>query len=190
MNSALLVLYVLRTLGLSASTLGFVFSVGAIGGLLGAATAAWFARRIGEGRSIPVSAVVYAAAGAAVPLAALGAPVVLLVTGWFVLSWAVVVYNVVQVSFRQRLCPPGLLGRMNASVRFIVFGTMPLGGLLGGVLGEWLGVLPALWIASAGGFVAVLPVLLSPLLTMGDLPDELDATTPTTSVPVGSADAG
>jgi MFS family permease len=190
MTTALLVLFVIRTLGLSESTLGLVFSIGAGGGLLGAATAARFARRVGEGRAIPVSAVVFAASGVFLPLAAVGAPVVLLVTGWFVLSWAVVVYNVVQVSFRQRLCPPGLLGRMNASVRFIVFGTMPVGGLLGGVLGEWLGVLPALWIATAGGFVAVLPVLLSPLLTMGDLPDELDATTSPTSVPVGSADAG
>jgi MFS family permease len=187
MNSALLVLFVIRELGLSEATLGLVFSVGAIGGLLGAATAARFARRVGEGRSIPLSAVVFAAAGAFVPLAAVGPPVVLLVTGWFVLTWAVVVYNVVQVSFRQRLCPPRLLGRMNASVRFIVFGTMPLGGLLGGVLGEWAGVVPALWVAVAGGFVACLPVLLSPLLTMGDLPDELDATS---AVPVGSVDAG
>lgn len=187
MNSALLVLFVLRELGLSESTLGLVFSVGAVGGLLGAATAARFARRIGEGRSIPISAVVYAVAGASVPLAALGAPVLWLVTGWLVLSWAVVVYNVVQVSFRQRLCPPGLLGRMNASVRFIVFGTMPLGGLLGGVLGEWIGVLPALWIATVGQLLAALPVVLSPLLTMRDLPDELDATTP---APVGTPDAG
>ena len=174
MTTALLVLFVLRELGLSESTLGLVFSVGAVGGLLGAATAARFARGVGEGRSIPVSAVVFATAAAGLPLAALGAPVVLLVTGWFVLSWSVVVYNVVQVSFRQRLCPPGLLGRMNASVRFIVFGTMPIGGLLGGVLGEWLGVLPALWVATAGGFAACLPVVLSPLLTMRDLPDAWD----------------
>ena len=190
MNSALLVLYVLRVLGLSETTLGLVFSVGAVGGLLGAGTAAWSARRVGEGRSIPLSAVVFAAAGALVPLAAIGAPVLLLVTGWFVLSWAVVVYNVVQVSFRQRLCPPHLLGRMNASVRFIVFGTMPIGGLLGGVLGEWLGVLPALWIATAGGFLACLPVVLSPLLTMRDLPDELDAATPADGAPVGSGSPG
>jgi predicted MFS family arabinose efflux permease len=190
MNSALLVLYVLRTLGLSETTLGLVFSVGAVGGLLGAATAAWSARRVGEGRSIPLSAVISAAAGASMPLAAVGAPAVLLVTGWFVLSWAVVVYNVVQVSFRQRLCPPGLLGRMNASVRFIIFGTMPVGGLLGGVLGEWLGVLPALWIATAGGFLGCLPVVLSPLLTMGDLPGELDGTTAAGDAPVGSAGAG
>jgi predicted MFS family arabinose efflux permease len=186
MNSALLVLFVIRELGLSESTLGLVFSVGAVGGLLGAASAAWFARRVGEGRAIPVSAVAYSAAAALMPLAAVGAPVVLLVTGWFLLSWAVVVYNVVQVSFRQRLCPPGLLGRMNASVRFIVFGTMPLGGLLGGVLGEWLGVLPALWLAVGGGLLACLPVVASPLLTMGDLPDALDARTPAPVGPPGS----
>jgi hypothetical protein len=91
-----------------------------------------------------------------------------------VLSWAIVVYNITQVSFRQRLCPPGLLGRMNASVRFIVFGTMPLGGLLGGVLGDWLGVVPTLWVAAVGGLVSALPVVLSPLLRMADLPDEWD----------------
>ncbi len=187
MNTALLVLYVIRELGLSESTLGLVFSVGAVGGLGGAATAAWFARRVGEGRAIPLSALVFAAAGTTMPLAALGAPVLWLVPGWFVLSWSVVVYNVVQVSFRQRLCPPGLLGRMNASVRFIVFGTMPLGGLLGGVLGEWLGVLPTLWIAAAGGVAGCLPVLLGPLLTTRDLPDELDATS---ARPVARAEAG
>jgi len=186
MTNALLVLYVIRSLGLSEATLGLVFSLGAVGGLLGAATAARVARRVGEGRSIPLSAVVFAAAGAFLPLAAVGAPVVLLTVGWFVLSWATVVYNVTQVSFRQRLCPPGLLGRMNASVRFIVFGTMPVGGLLGGVLGEWLGVLPALWIAAAGGVVACLPVVLSPLVAMRDLPRELDVTT----APVGPGCAG
>ncbi|WP_138732882.1 MFS transporter [Modestobacter excelsi] len=190
MTSALLVLFVIRVLGLPESTLGLVFSVGAVGGLLGAATAARFARRVGEGRAIPLSAVVFAAAGVFVPLAVVGAPAVVLTAGWFVLSWAVVVYNVVQVSFRQRLCPPRLLGRMNASVRFIVFGTMPVGGLLGGVLGEWLGVVPALWVAVGGGFLACLPVLLSPLLTMGDLPDEEDGGRVRDAEPVAPGNSG
>lgn len=174
MTTALLVLFVLRTLGLSASTLGFVFSVGAVGGIVGAATAARFARAVGEGRSIPLAAVVTAIAGLGIPLAAVAAPVILLVAGWFVTSWGVVAYNVTQVSFRQRLCPPTLLGRMNASVRFIVYGTMPLGGLLGGIFGDLIGVLPTLWVATIGGFVACLPVVLSPLMGMADLPDEWD----------------
>jgi MFS family permease len=186
-TSTLLVLFALRELGLSEATLGLALSAGAVGGLLGAATAARFARWVGEGRAIPLSALTLVPFTALTPLADLGAPVVLLVVSMFGFSWSVVVYNVTQVSFRQRLCPPGLLGRMNASVRFIVFGTMPVGGLLGGVLGTWLGVVPALWVAAAGSAVACLPVLLSPLLTMGDLPDELDATRP---APVAPADAG
>ena len=86
------------------------------------------------------------------------------------LSWAVVVYNITQVSFRQRLCPPALLGRMNATVRFVVFGTMPLGALLGGALGTGLGVLPTLWIAVAGEALAALWVLTGPLPRMRELP--------------------
>ena len=174
MTMALLVLFVLRTLGLSESTLGFVFSVGAVGGIVGAATAARFARRVGEGRAIPLSALVSAVAGVCIPLSAVAVPVVLLIAGWFVTSWGVVAYNVTQVSFRQRLCPSNLLGRMNASVRFIVYGTMPLGGLLGGTLGNLIGVVPTLWVAGAGGFAACLPVVLSPLMGMRDLPDEWD----------------
>jgi MFS family permease len=150
--------------------LGFVFSAGAVGGIVGAATAAWFARWVGEGRAIPLSSILCALAGVLIPLSVLGAPVPLLVAGWFVESWAVVAYNVTQVSFRQRLCPPGLLGRMNASVRFIVYGTMPLGGLLGGVLGDWLGVTATLWVAAIGAFAACLPVVFSPLLGMRELP--------------------
>jgi MFS family permease len=174
-TGALLVLYAIRELGLSGSVVGLVFSVGAVGGIVGAVTAARIARTLGEGRTIPLSAVAFAAAGTTVPLASLGAPVPLLLGGWFLESFAVIVYNVTQVSFRQRLCPPGLLGRMNASVRFIVFGTMPVGGFLGGVVGTWLGVVPALWIAVAVAFLAAVPVAASPLLRMRDLPDEWDA---------------
>ncbi|MGY1620537.1 hypothetical protein ACI797_27670 [Geodermatophilus sp. SYSU D00691] len=93
-------------------------------------------------------------------------------------GWAVVAYNITQVSFRQRLCPPHLLGRMNASVRFIVFGTMPLGGLLGGVLGTSIGVLPTMWVVVAGHGLAALWVVTSPLLTMRELPREWDETAP------------
>jgi predicted MFS family arabinose efflux permease len=187
MTMALLVLFGLRTLGLSASELGLVFSAGAVGGLIGAVTAAPFARWVGEGRAIPLSILAIVPFGALIPLAALGAPAVLLAASLFAFSWGSVAYNVTQVSFRQRLCPPHLLGRMNASVRFIVFGTQPLGALLGGALGSTFGVLPTLWIAVVGQGLAALPVTLSPLIGMRDLPDQLDATTPE---PVGQQAAG
>ena len=99
----------------------------------------------------------------------------MLIAGGVLMMFAVVVYNVAQVSFRQRLCPPALLGRMNASVRFFVWGTMPLGGILGGWLGTQLGVVPTLWVCAAGTLVSTFPVVFSPLLGMRDLPRPDDA---------------
>jgi len=61
-----------------------------------------------------------------------------------------VVYNVAQISYRQAICPPALLGRMNAAIRWIVWGTLPLGGLLGGAVGSAIGIRPTIWIGLAG----------------------------------------
>jgi predicted MFS family arabinose efflux permease len=175
MSGALLVIYSLRVLGLSETTLGIVFAAGSVGGLVGAVTGARFARWVGEGRAIPLSSLVIMPFTALIPLAVVGAPALLLVIGWFGFSWAVVAYNITQVSFRQRLCPPHLLGRMNASVRFIVFGTQPLGALLGGALGGWIGIVPTLWVSVGIAGLAAVWVVASPLMGMRDLPRELDA---------------
>lgn len=172
---ALFVLYTLRTLGLSETTLGIVMSVTAAGGILGAVTASRFQRLVGEGRAIPLASAVAGLALLSTPLASYLPAVPCLVIGGFITSWGVVVYNITQGSFRQRLCPKPLLGRMNASIRFLVWGPMPLGALLGGLLGSTLGVLPALWIFAAIAILASTPVLASQLITMRDLPLELDA---------------
>ena len=172
---ALYVLYAITTLGLSETTLGLVMSVSAVGGILGAVSSERFGRLVGEGRAIPISAVISGVAMLTVPLASILPPVPTLVVGGFLIFWAVVVYNVVQVSFRQRLCPKPLLGRMNASIRFLVWGPMPVGAFLGGVLGQQLGVVPTMWIFSSLAVLGALPVVLSPLVGMRTLPRELDA---------------
>jgi hypothetical protein len=77
---------------------------------------------------------------------------------------------VLQVSFRQQATPDRLLGRMNATMRFLVWGTLPLGGVIGGVLGTLIGVRPTLLVAAAGGALAFLPVFLSPLRRLRELP--------------------
>ena len=174
MTFALLMLFALRDLGLSEATMGLVFSAGAVGGLLGALVVTPLTRRLGEGRAIPLAALAWTPGAALVPLAGTLPAVPVLIASSFVFSFCVVVYNVTQVSFRQRVCPPALLGRMNASVRFLVWGTMPIGSAIGGVLGDGIGIRPTLWVSVAGGLLAALPVLLSPLLTMRDLPRELD----------------
>jgi MFS family permease len=172
MSWALLVLYLLRNLQLSAGVVGLVFSASAVGGLVGALVTGPVTRLFGEGRTIALSAALGAPAAACTPLAGLvGGPwrLVLLVAGGFVFFAFVVVYNITQVSFRQRVCPPHLLGRMNASIRFLVWGTQPLGALAGGALGARFGIPPVLWIVVAGAGLAALPVLASPLIRMGDL---------------------
>lgn len=183
---ALFVLYAVRTLGFSEFTLGLVMSAAAVGGLLGALSSERFGRLVGEGRAIPLSAVLGGLAMSAVPLASVLPAVPTLVAGQFLMSWAVVVYNIAQVSFRQRLCPRPLLGRMNASIRFLVWGPMPVGAFVGGLLGREraeathlevlaLGIVPTMWVFAGVGLAAALPVLLSPLRGMRTLPRALDA---------------
>ncbi|MFP5347842.1 MAG: MFS transporter, partial [Actinomycetes bacterium] len=174
MSNALLVLFVLRDLGLTEATLGVVFAVGAVGGLLGALVVGGVTRLVGEGRAIPLSALAWAPGAVLLPLAGPLPATTTLVVAMFVFSFCVVVYNVTQVSFRQRVCPRPLLGRMNASVRFLVWGCQPVGAALGGVLGQLVGVRPTLWVAAAGSLLAALPVVLSPLMRMRDLPTALD----------------
>jgi MFS family permease len=174
-TGVLLVIYALRTLHLDAGHLGVALGIGAVGGLLGALSAPRVTRWLGEGRVIPVAAMVMIPGGFLMPLAGtVIAPMVAVAAYMLLESYSAVVYNVTQVSFRQRLCPRPLLGRMNASIRFLVWGVMPLGSLVGGVLGQSLGVRTVWWIGAVGAVIAVLPVVVSPLLGMRDLPRELD----------------
>ena len=170
----LIVLYALRTLDLSQLQLGIVMSFGAVGGILGAISSSWAQRFLGEGRSIAISAGLSGVCFLTVPAAHVLPAMPTLLIGWFLLSWAVVVYNVAQVSFRQRLCPKPLLGRMNASIRFLVWGPMPIGAFLGGAIGQTIGIVEALWIFAAAAVCSSLPVLFSPLITMRTLPSELN----------------
>lgn len=159
-----------RDLRLPPGTIGLFFSFGAVGGLIGALTATRLAARIGQGPAIWLPIAVGGLFGLLVPMAQRGWMLWAAAVGMLVSGFGAVVYNVTQVSFRQRLTPERLLGRMNATMRFLVWGTMPLGGFLGGVLGRYLGVRPALWVAAVGAMFAFVPVLGSPLRTMRQLP--------------------
>jgi predicted MFS family arabinose efflux permease len=145
-------------------------STAAIGGLAGSLAATRIAARLGQGPAIWISIAVSLPTAFVAPFVHRDWSLFLL-AGAFIVFWAaVVVYNITQVSFRQGLCPPELLGRMNATMRFLVWGTMPLGGLLGGILGSAIGVRQTLLVAAIGGCVAVLPVYFSPLRRMRELP--------------------
>jgi MFS family permease len=173
-SGAIMVLYALR-LGLDEAQLGLGFGIGAVGGLLGALVVTRVTKWVGEGRIIPLSTLVFLPAAFMMPLAGTVIEPMTAVIGYmFLKTFGVVLYNVAQVSFRQRLCPRPMLGRMNASIRFLVWGVMPIGAFLGGVIGHQFGLRSVFWIEAFGAVLSVLPVWFSPLLRMRDLPRELD----------------
>ena len=159
-------------LNLSAGTIGLLFSASAVGGVLGAVVARRFAGWVGQGPALWISIAVGVPAILPMPFVQRGWLLWLVAAGLVVFGATIVVYNITQVSFRQLLCPERLLGRMNATIRFAVWGTIPIGALLGGILGATIGLRPTLWVAVLGSLLAVLPVFFSPLRTMRELPTE------------------
>jgi MFS family permease len=168
---------ILRELGFSPAVFGLILGIGSVGGLLGAVATPWITRHVGEGTAVSLSSVAMGLAYAAVPLAGMfpDAALPLLIAGSFLQSFLVLVYNITQVTMRQRLTPPRLLGRMNASIRFVVWGVMPIGALVAGVLGSTIGIIPTMWIGAVGGLLAASWVLFSPITRMRVLPTELVA---------------
>lgn len=174
-------LYATDELGLSPGAIGLVLGGGAMGALVGSFLPGWLGIRWGIGPTISLSMVVGCAAPVLVPLAAGPTPVLLslLVLSFFLGGAGTTVANVHVVSLRQGVTPPDVLGRMNASYRFVAWGTVPLGALLGGALGSTIGLRPTLFVAAAGVFSAALWIVLSPIRSLRVLP-EAPATEPDT----------
>jgi MFS family permease len=177
MSSAVFYVLLARQLRLSAGVIGLLGSTAAVGGLLGALVAGRVAAKIGQGRAIWIPIAVAGPCSLVIPFVQRDWTLGLLAVAQIVMWTGVIVYNITQVSFRQALCPPGLLGRMNATMRFLVWGTMPLGSFLGGVLGSSIGVRDTLLVAGVGGSLAFLPVFLSPMRGMRELPTYAEPTT-------------
>jgi MFS family permease len=170
MAAAVFFVLLARELNLSPGWIGVLGSTEAVGGLVGSLLARRFAERVGQGPAIWLSAMVVGPFGFVAPFVQRDWTLALLAAAQVVTCTGVVVYNITQVSFRQGLCPPELLGRMNATMRFLVWGTMPVGGFLGGVLGETIGVRQTLFAVAVGSSLSFLPVYLSPLRRMRQLP--------------------
>ncbi|MEV6478975.1 MFS transporter [Streptomyces sp. NPDC051576] len=176
MYQTMLLVFLDRKLGLSSSTIGLILSGMGCGALLGALSAARVARRVGQGRVIWLASLVTCPLTALMPLARPGWSVCVAAAGLASLSLGGVIRVVAQSSFQQSLTPDRLLGRVSATARFVSWGGIPLGGLLGGASGTAFGATTTLWIGTAGMTLSVLPNMLSPLRTMRTLPvgDELD----------------
>jgi MFS family permease len=153
---------------------GTVMGLASIGFLVGAALSSRLPNVIGLGRTIIVATVLGPPAFLLMTLtpADLNLAAVTLFVGWFVAGMSQVIYNVAQISLRQAITPSEMQSRMNATLRFIVWGTLPIGSILGGVMATLLPVRTALVIAGVASSAALLPLLLSPLRSLREIPTE------------------
>jgi MFS family permease len=175
---AIFVLYAVRTLHLSSFEVGSVFAVGSAGAIVGALVANRLQKRIGVGPAIVFTALLFSVGELGFPLAPRAFPLPVLMVGLAVASFGSVAYNITQVSLRQAITPERLQGRMNAAMRWIVWGTMPLGMLLGGAIGQAIGLHAALWVGAIGNVPVFLFVLLSPVRSIREMPAPVEEPTP------------
>lgn len=173
MGFAIIALYALdqRYLGLTPGQLGLAFAVGNVGALLGAVLANRIAKWFGLGPTIIGSMFI---GGFNLLLVAVAptheAAIPFLIAGGVFGGLAQMVYNINQVSYRQAICPPRMQGRMNATVRFLVWGTMPIGSIIGGVIASTIGVHETIWIAGVLGFLPAIFPFLSPVRRLRVMP--------------------
>jgi MFS family permease len=159
-------------LKLSPAFYGSVMGIASIGFLVGAAVSDRLPRVIGFGRTIVLAASISAPAFLLMALTPADTTVAALTLGlgWFAAGLSQVVYNVAQISLRQAITPPEMQSRANATMRFIVWGTIPLGFLAGGALASLMPIRTALVAAAIATATAFLPIYFSPLRSLREIP--------------------
>jgi hypothetical protein len=170
--SSIMVLFLVRTVGLDPGPVGLLMGAISLGGVVGATVARSVARAIGTSRALWLVSTISTPFGLLIPLTTSGGGIAFFLVGSWIVLAGILVYNVTISSFRQAYCPPAILGRVVASMRFVLFGTIPLGSLFGGALAGWIGTRDALWILLAGYCLQIVVLVLSPLPRMRDLPNE------------------
>jgi len=168
---AVMVLFATRELGVGAAEFGLIYGVGNIGFIVGAISVGVLSKRLGVGRTFLSSNYLGASAMVLIALAGGGLGVACLMAGRFVGAVSAPIFNVNLVSLRQARTSDALIGRVNATFQFIDWGTLPVGSLLGGVLGAALGTRAALDVAALCGILSAVWIQTSPvrrLTTLGN----------------------
>ena len=179
---SILLVYAVRGLGLSAGTIGVALAVGNLGTLAAALTARRISDRLGVGRTIIYALGLFGPGTLLIALAPKDLAIPFLIASGLVVGFGVILFNVTAISLIQAITPDRMLGRANASRRFVVWGVIPVGGLVGGALGATIGLRETIFIGSIGSFVALVPILVSPIRSVGKM-SELGGQ----SVPIASA---
>ena len=162
---AVFVLYVTKEIGIKPATLGLIFAIGSTGFVVGALLAEKLTHWLGIGITLLFAPLVIGASDLLIPLAGLVPSFAFPLLGVAQLLFGLTrpVFSINQLSLRQTITPERLLGRMNASVSFVVFGIPTIGALLGGALGQSIGLQKTLVIAAIGEFLACLWIFYSPI---------------------------
>jgi MFS family permease len=157
--AAVSVIFMARTLHLSPAAIGLTVAAGSMTVLAGAAATPWLSRRFGSARISWLCLAVTGPFGLLVPLAEPGwTAIAFLAVGLGAGELGQIVYAITSVSLRQRITPDELLGRVNATMRVLIMGSFPVGGVAGGLLGELAGPRTTLWVCGGLMLLAPLPV--------------------------------
>ncbi|WP_327586911.1 MFS transporter [Nonomuraea sp. NBC_00507] len=156
--AALYVLYAVLDLRLSAGVIGAIASTAAGGAVLGALAAEPLVRRLGFGPALIATMILASTPLIAIPLTS--SPIVL-AAAYFIEGFGLAVSSSQAVTLRQVAVPAAVVGRANAAYRTLSYGVLPLGALAGGLLGDLIGLRPALLVGTLGLALAPLPALLS-----------------------------
>jgi MFS family permease len=175
LGQAVLLVFARRELHLSPALIGLALTISNLGALAAAFNANRVSARVGVGRTIIASSIIGGPMFLVIPFAPEGTAALAFLIPAFVIGGAMnVIYNVTQVSLRQAITPERIQGRMNSVMRFIVWGTIPLGSLLGGVLASSIGVQETLIISGIGCCLPFLTVLFSPVRDIRTMPEPVD----------------
>jgi MFS family permease len=172
---AILIVYLVRRLHMTPLTIGLTFTLASAGAFAGAFLAGRIGTRFGIGRTILLGTLIDGLPLLLVPLAPRSLAVPFIVVSFALVEFGVVLYNVSAISLTQALTPERLLGRVNASRRFVVWGTIPLGSLVSGALASTIGLRPTMFVGAIGCTLAAIPIALSPVRHVKELPTEPEA---------------
>jgi MFS family permease len=143
---ALVVVFLVRVIGLSPGLVGVLAAAPGVGGVIGALLTGRVTARYGTARGLLLSTWCAVPFALLIPLTEPGPRLACYLVGALVAYTGIAVGNIIIAAFRQSYAPPGMCGRVTATMRFLIFATSPIGALLGGSLGTWLGIRDALWI--------------------------------------------
>ncbi len=166
------VLYLTKAIGVTPLLIGIIITISSVGGLLGALFAGRITQVLGLGPTLLYS-VLFASVAEWVIASASGPhliAILLVIVGEASVQAGAVVYGINNVSLRQAIVPSRLRGRVNATVRILSVGVVPLGALLGGFIGDKYGLRTAVFIAGGGTFLAFLWILFSPVWRLREQP--------------------